>query len=179
MQLRALMQEQIEKYGVTKLNFICTHNSRRSQLSEMWLRAACEFYGINNIQAYSGGTVNTAFNERMVRAIQQKGFPLEKLSTNANPIYTLSSQLISSLMFSKVYNDTNNPKQGFIAVMVCDNAEQNCPLVHGADHRFSLKYVDPKFSDDTNEERKVYESKVDEIGIELLYLVATLAPVNI
>ncbi len=172
--LKELILEQIKNKDKAQINFICTHNSRRSQLSELWLRAACAFYNIKNVFSFSGGTEGTAFNHRMVQAIQTKGFPLEKLSVNANPIYNLNITSRNPLMFSKVYNDENNPSKDFIAVMVCDHAEQNCPIVYGADSRYSLKYVDPKFADDTDEEKPVYLAKVDEIGTEILFLAAQL-----
>jgi len=177
-QLKALIHQQIQQYGSSKLNFICTHNSRRSQLSELWLRIACQYFNLNKIQAFSGGTEATAFNHRMVAAIQSKGLPLQQISKNNNPIYSLDTDPLSPLMFSKVYDDKNNPEQAFIAVMVCDHAEQNCPLVHGADHRFSLKYIDPKYADDTPEESVAYQSKVDEIGREILFLAQQFAPLS-
>ena len=45
------------------LNFICTHNSRRSQLSQLWAQTASFYYGVKTF-CYSGGVEVTAFNER-------------------------------------------------------------------------------------------------------------------
>ncbi len=176
--LKDLIQGQLAEYGESKLNFICTHNSRRSQVCELWLRILCLHYKVPNIKSYSGGTEGTAFNHRMVKAIQSKGLPLTQLSANENPIFTLDHLGTSPLMFSKKYDDENNPSSAFIAVMVCDHADVNCPIVHGADHRFSLQYIDPKFSDNTEEEEKTYRAKVDEVGIEFLFLINQITQFN-
>ena len=39
-----------------RLNFICTHNSRRSHLSQIWAQTMADYYGIKNVTCYSGGT---------------------------------------------------------------------------------------------------------------------------
>ena len=148
------------------INFICTHNSRRSQLAEMWMRTTAEVYGLKNLNSFSGGTEGTAFNHRMVKAVQSFGFALDMIEDGDNPIYISEGHK----MFSKKYEDPFNPSTDFIAVMVCDHADQNCPIVFGADARISLPYIDPKESDDTPNENQVYEAKVKEVGREILYV---------
>ena len=49
-----------------KLTFICTHNSRRSHLAQIWSTTAAAYYGLNGVSTYSGGTESTAFNPRAV-----------------------------------------------------------------------------------------------------------------
>ena len=149
--------------------FICTHNSRRSQLSELWLDIAANHYQIPGIRAYSGGTEATAFNHRMVAAVKRFGFPLEEIKEGENPVYQ-SGMSTEKEIFSKKYDDPVNPKQDFIAVMVCTDADRNCPVVPGAQERFSLPYVDPKKSDDTPTEGETYDAKVREIGREILFM---------
>ncbi len=149
--------------------FICTHNSRRSQLSELWLDIAANHFQIPGIRAYSGGTEATAFNQRMVAAVKRFGFPLVEIKDGDNPIYQ-SKISMEKEMFSKKYDDPANPKRDFIAVMVCSDADRNCPVVPGAQVRYSLPYVDPKKSDDTPAESETYDAKVKEIGREILFM---------
>mgnify|MGYP000733479600 CR=1 FL=1 len=59
------------------LNFICTHNSRRSHLAQIWAATAAYYYAIPNIQTFSGGTEATAFNPRAVAAMERAGFKIE------------------------------------------------------------------------------------------------------
>ena len=71
-----LIVESIIDTGVCSLITICTHNSRRSQLAEAWIKAGSQFFDLDMIEAYSGGTEATAFNMRMVIALRQSSFHL-------------------------------------------------------------------------------------------------------
>jgi len=171
--LSDLIVETIENTGACNLVTICTHNSRRSQLSEAWIKAGAQYYDLDMIEAYSGGTEATAFNMRMVIALRQSSFHLHTDGPRTNPFYTLQAlkeEKSPHIMFSKVYDHPRNPRAHFIALMVCNHADKACPVVSGASHRISLPYLDPKEYDDTPMEDQMYSEKVDEIGREILYL---------
>ena len=57
-----------------RLTFICTHNSRRSHLSQIWAALAADFYGIAGVETYSGGTEATAFAKAALAALRRVGF---------------------------------------------------------------------------------------------------------
>lgn len=154
--------------------FVCTHNSRRSQLAEIWLQLAVDYHHLKHIHSYSGGTEATAFNIRMVMALKRFGIDIDEREEGTNPKYILTnaaSMDMSGLMFSKVFDDSTNPKENFIAVMVCNQADDDCPFIPGAFARFSLPYEDPKGYDMTDNESMAYDGKVREIGREMLYMV--------
>jgi len=158
--------------GYVNLNFICTHNSRRSQLAELTLRLCAYKFGIDYISAYSGGTETTALNHRVASALESHGFQVEIVAEGENAVYAINfseDREEEPAMFSKTFDDDSCPEH-MIAVMVCGDAEENCPFIPGADYRFALTYKDPKFSDDTAEESKVYQSKIVEIGAEMHYI---------
>ncbi len=157
-------------------NFICTHNSRRSHLSQIWAQAAATYYGIENIQCYSGGTEATAFNIRAVKAMRDVGFKIAKTDESENPRYEVrfSDTQMPLIAFSKVYSDPFNPANGFAAVMTCSHADENCPLVIGADTRISLPFNDPKDFDGTPQESEKYYERVLEIGREICYAFSLL-----
>lgn len=164
------------------LNFICTHNSRRSQLAQVWLKASALYFKIENIYAYSGGTEATAFNPRMVSALQNAGFNIEELEAGDNPKYRLEmyEDDARNTYFSKLYNDPINSQSSYLAVMVCDSANEACPVVHGAKEKYALLYTDPKAFDNTPQESEKYSEKVNEIGREMLFLMEnTAAIINI
>lgn len=168
---------QLNSRQESKIVFVCTHNSRRSQASELWLRAAVKYFKLNNIQSYSGGTAVTAFNPRMVKAFVRKGFFIQKTKGDMNPNYIAKladKDSEKTTMFSKRYDDTFNPSNDFIAVMVCSQADKDCPLVPGATARVSLPYEDPKHYDNTPQETKAYNDKVNEIGREMIYIIKTV-----
>lgn len=154
------------------LTFICTHNSRRSHISQIWAQTAAEFYNIPNIKCYSGGTEATAFNTRAVKAIKKAGFKIEKKDESDNPIYLVHfAENIEPLKcFSKVYSDPFNPKSNFAAIMTCSDADENCPVVFGAEARFPIRYDDPKEFDGTEQEEEKYEERVNQIGTEMLFV---------
>jgi len=161
--------------------FVCTHNSRRSQLAQLWFKAATSFYQVPAIETYSGGTSATAFNSRMVDAVSRAGFLLARISDGENPHYRAMLHQDPGegmVMFSKKYDDLFNPQKDFIAVMVCGQADHDCPLVPGAYARVSLLYEDPKAFDGTDRERQAYDEKVREIGREMLYLVSVLSSMS-
>ncbi|NNE27494.1 MAG: protein-tyrosine-phosphatase [Saprospiraceae bacterium] len=176
--LAGIINESVKTMGKAQVNFVCTHNSRRSQLAQIMFWLALNHYNVSNISSWSSGTEATAFNYRMVKALQEFGMNILKLDEGDNPkfhIRTGNANENTLLTFSKVIDDVFNPASDFIAVMVCDHADQNCPFVPGAWKRFSLPYLDPKAFDDSPEESKAYSEKVFEIGREMFYLVQQLS----
>lgn len=162
----------IEKKEDVNLIFVCTHNSRRSQMSEIWAKIAADFYKIgDNLLTYSGGTEATAFNPRAVKALQEQGIKFNKDGDN-NPRYTYSSNGKSYTCFSKKYNDDFNPKSNYCAVMTCSEADGNCPYLPGAKERISLTYNDPKEFDGTDLESEKYLERSKQIASEMFYLMS-------
>jgi len=155
---------------------ICTHNSRRSHIGQLWIQAAAIYYQLDHIKSYSGGTEATAFNHHAVDAMQSLGFALSTPdSSSPNPTYLIENGGDTfAPLFSKKFSDPANPQESFIAIMVCDSADQACPFVPGADLRFSLPFNDPKASDGTGKEQEVYLDRAREIGREMLYLISKL-----
>lgn len=153
------------------LNFICTHNSRRSQISQLWAQTAAYYYGIPGVECFSGGTESTAFNPRAVKAMQEAGFNITKTKEGDNPVYEVhfSNHAIPVQAFSKKYDDPFNPANNFAAIMTCSHADENCPLVLGASVRFSITYDDPKDFDGTPQETAIYKERVYQIGREILF----------
>lgn len=152
------------------LNFICTHNSRRSHLSQLWAQAAAYYYNVPGVECFSGGTEATAFNARAVKAMQEAGFTITKTKEGNNPVYEVryAKDAPPVIAFSKKYDDPFNHNKDFAAVMTCSHADENCPLVTGASARIALTYNDPKEFDDTAMERIKYKERVHEIGREIL-----------
>jgi arsenate reductase len=152
------------------LNFVCTHNSRRSHISQIWAQTAAHYYGIENVETFSGGTEATAFNPRAVTAMKQAGFDIVTVKDDQNPVYKVkfSTDTSALTVFSKKYDDDFNPKADFAAVMTCSHADENCPFIPGA-KRIALTYDDPKDFDGTPQEAAKYTERVHEIGREILY----------
>lgn len=170
--------QRLKKQSV-KLIFICTHNSRRSQMAEAWAHAAAYHFGLNDVQVYSGGTEVTAFHPNAVQALVSAGFSMQARSTGSNPVYHVAiANGVSWEAWSKVYDDTGLPHKSFAAVMTCSEADAACPVVPGADARFPIRYQDPKITDGTPRESATYASRADEIGREMLFVMQHVAGDN-
>lgn len=162
----------------TELIFICTHNSRRSHMGQIWAQAAAYHHGLLHIRTYSGGTEATAFNPRAVKALRDLGVGIHTPDPSAtNPTYEVHLQpdKPTTSAWSKVYSDAANPQHGFAAVMTCSSADEACPVVFGADSRFAIPYVDPKAADGTSAEAATYLERAEQIGTEMFYLMAQAA----
>ena len=155
-----------------RLNFICTHNSRRSHLSQVWAQAISCFLGVENITCYSGGTEATALFPATAATLKDQGFKIRKLTENANPVYAIkfSENRHPVIGFSKRMDDDFNPKSHFAAIMTCDAANEACPFVPGAERRIPVTYEDPKAFDNTPQQAEQYRERSLEIATEFKYV---------
>ncbi|UCS95890.1 protein-tyrosine-phosphatase [Echinicola marina] len=169
-QLVKYIQEVKDAEKIVQLNFICTHNSRRSQLGQIWSQLAAYYFDVP-AHCYSGGTEITAFNWRAVKALEKAGFKISKLG-NENPLYEIfpGEDIPSLKAYSKLYNDTNNPTTDFTAIMTCSHADHNCPHIPGATKRIPIRYDDPKAFDDTALEEEKYIERSEQIAAEMFYV---------
>lgn len=170
------IKEKITTQQPINLTFICTHNSRRSHLGQVWAQVAAAYFGLENVHSFSGGTETTACNPRTIGAFERAGLKITKNTESENPVYEISfcdsTTLIAPpiIAFSKVYDQAPNPTQGFAAIMTCDHAEANCPFIPGAEKRLPIMYIDPKVSDDTPEETATYDARCRQIATEMKWV---------
>ena len=170
------ISSKLSKNEEVRLNFICTHNSRRSHLSQIWAQTMANYYQIENVFCYSGGTEATAMFPKISETLTNQGFEILKLSETENPVYAVkfAENEHAVICFSKKYNDDFNPKSAFAAILTCDSADENCPIVYGAEARIPIKYEDPKKSDGTAEMNETYFNRSLEIATEMKFVFENL-----
>ena len=170
------IQNKISKNEEIRLNFICTHNSRRSHLSQIWAQTMAHHFGVKNVFCYSGGTEATAMFPKVAETLINQGFEILKLSETENPVYAVkfAENEHAVICFSKKYNNDFNPKSAFAAILTCDSADENCPIVYGAEARIPIKYEDPKKSDGTPEMNETYFNRSLEIATEMKFVFENL-----
>ncbi|MGK7397441.1 MAG: protein-tyrosine-phosphatase [Candidatus Cyclobacteriaceae bacterium M3_2C_046] len=170
-QIASYVQKQARAEEKSRLTFICTHNSRRSHMSQIWAGVAAFYYNIPRVETYSGGTEATAFNPRAVKAIKQAGLDVQQLNQAQNPTYQIkfADNAPAIKAYSKVYDADGNPSRDFAAIMTCSQADQNCPFIPGAT-RFAIPYEDPKAFDGTDKETEAYQERCHQIAREMFYL---------
>lgn len=161
------------------LNFICTHNSRRSHLSQVWAQTMAYHFNLKNVFCYSGGTESTAMFPKVADTLEKAGFKITKIADGTNPVYAIkfAENAPPVIGFSKIYNDAFNPVSDFAAVLVCDEASEQCPFVTGAETRILLSYKDPKVYDNTPEQDARYAERSLQIASEMGYLFSNIKSV--
>jgi len=170
------IQNKVNKNQVINLNFICTHNSRRSHLSQIWAQVMAYNYNINNVYTYSGGTEATRMNGTIVNTLVDFGFKIQQLSDNNNPTYAIkyTNNWLPIIGFSKKYDNDFNPVSEFGAIMTCSQADGECPFIAGAEGRFPITFEDPKAYDDTPLEKEKYAACCLLIASEMNYIFSTV-----
>lgn len=166
------IQNKVNANEEIRLNFICTHNSRRSHLSQIWAQTMVFHFGIQNVYCYSGGTEATALFPKVAETLANQGFQIQQLSQEQNPLYAVKfdDNAHPIVGFSKAYFDAFNPKSNFAAIMTCSNADDGCPMVFGSDARFPIKYDDPKAFDGTEVMNEKYAERSLQIASELYFV---------
>ncbi len=172
------IQKKVDAGEQVDLNFICTHNSRRSQFSQIWAQTASDFYGVP-ARCFSGGVEVTAFNERAVDSIERMGFIVSKRG-DVNPEYLVfhSENTAPITAFSKLFDDPINRSEGFAAVMTCSHADENCSFIPGTESRIPVRYEDPKAFDDRPEESEKYDERSLQIASEMFYVFSQVSITN-
>lgn len=176
----AHVQEKVDKQATINLVFICTHNSRRSHLAQIWSQAMAHHFGIAKLTCYSSGTEATALYPTVISSLKNQGFQVETLAAGNNPIYSIkfAENEHPIIGFSKTLNSTFNPKSNFTAIMTCSQADEGCPYIAGAEQRFPLTYEDPKIADNTSLENEKYKERSLQIASEIFYIFSQIKTNN-
>ena len=169
--ISSYIQQKKDAKSPIQLIYVCTHNSRRSHFGQIWAAVAAEYFGVNEVSTFSGGTEATAFNPNAIQALITLGFIITSKDSSDNPLYHVDfGGLKSSVCFSKVYDNTSNPTSNFAAIMTCGDAEENCPFIPGVELRIGTTYEDPKVFDGTEIQNEKYIERALQIGLETLYV---------
>ncbi len=174
-QLADYLRDRLTAGNPAQLTFICTHNSRRSHLSQIWAQVAAEVYGLNDVHTFSGGTEATAFNPRAVASLRRSGFNIEPEDASLpNPVYEVrhADDIPAQRCFSKEFHQPPNPTAEYGAVMTCAQADDACPVVTGCELRAPIRYDDPKAADDTPQESATYDERSRQICREMMFLMS-------
>lgn len=124
----------------TRVLFLCTHNSARSQMAEGFLRAMAG----DRFEAQSAGTEKTSVNPMAIRVMAERGIDLRGHA-------------------SKVYDGLMQARWDYL-VTVCDDANEHCPFVPGSVKRLHWSFEDPSRARGTEEERlRVFRRVRDQI----------------
>lgn len=166
------IQIKVSNQQEIRINFICTHNSRRSHLSQVWAQTAASYFNISNVFCYSGGTEATALFPMAAQTLAKSGFKVKTISEGNNPIYSIkyTDNEHPIIGFSKTYDDDFNPQGEFAAILTCSQADGGCPFIAGAEKRIAITFEDPKAFDNTPQQEEKYHERSMQIATELFYV---------
>jgi len=169
------VQEKVNTAAEIRLNFICTHNSRRSHLGQVWAQTLAKHHGVQ-ITSYSGGTEATALFSAAKNTLVNSGFQVQQLSEASNPVYAISySENDAPIIgFSKTFDNAFNPSSEFAAILTCSQADEGCPFIAGAEKRIPITYVDPKAFDNTPLQEEKYAERSLQIATEMSFVFGSI-----
>ncbi|MGJ8744955.1 low molecular weight phosphatase family protein [Polaribacter sp.] len=170
--LADFIQSKVATQQKISINFICTHNSRRSHLSQVWAQTIASYFNIKNVFCYSGGTEATALFPMVAKTLKGAGFKIKTIAETNNPIYSIKygENAHPIIGFSKKLDDDFNPTSEFAAIMTCSQADGGCPFIAGAEKRIPITFEDPKAFDNTPEQAEKYKERSLQIATELFYV---------
>ncbi len=170
-----LQKKQVAKQAVY-LNFICTHNSRRSQLAQIWAHVASLYFGVK-AHCVSGGTEETAFFSAAIKSLERAGFEVHK-DAGENPTVrvTFSPDFGPVHAYSKTFDHAFPPGQAYAAIMTCSSADEGCPFIPQAEVRLAIRYDDPKAFDGSPQEAQAYDERCLQIASEMFYVFSKIPP---
>lgn len=172
-----------------RLLFLCTHNSRRSQLAQVWYAVAAAYYSLGDrIETFSAGTQSTLVPNTIVRVLRSVGMIVTRDDDNNDDdderaVCTVRFSDSSSnalRLFSKKLDDSTLPsdderKRRVCIVAVCADADQACPLGGKCRCRLALPYDDPKSADGRQDESSVYSARSRSIAREAFVVMRNVA----
>lgn len=171
------VQQKVNNREQININFICTHNSRRSHLAQVWAQTAAAHFNTPNVHCYSGGTEETALFPKVAETLINQGFNIFEIATGDNPVYAIkySDNVLPVIGFSKKYDSPFNPASAFAAVMTCSQADGGCPFIVGAEKRIPITFEDPKILDNTAGQSQVYAERSLQIASEMFYVFSKIS----
>jgi arsenate reductase len=126
---------------MTRVLFLCTHNSARSQMAEGLLRA----WGGDRFDAFSAGTEATRVQPLAIFAMAEIGIDIS--GHTSKTLATFGGQTFDYV------------------VTVCDDAREACPFFPGARQQLHWSLDDPSAASGSEAERLAEFRRVrDEIG---------------
>ena len=166
------IQAKVNKSESIRLSFICTHNSRRSHLSQVWAQTMASHFKIKSVFCYSGGTEATALFPMVSETLKKTGFMVTRISEGENSVYAIkySANEHPIIGFSKTYDSDFNPTSSYAAIMTCSQADKDCPFISGAEKRIPITYEDPKAFDNTPQQSEKYMERSLQIAAEMFYV---------
>lgn len=134
----------------TRVLFLCTRNSARSQMAEGIMRRL----GGNRVDAFSAGSEPWQIHPDAVRVMDAIGIDVSKQR-------------------SKHLNEYTGQSFDYV-VTVCDKANESCPVFPGDPERIHWSFPDPAAIDDEDARCRAFEQTAQELKTRIHYLLGII-----
>ncbi len=168
----------LDTRGRGEILFAGVTDGSLTQLAQIWLYTALNYYKVSGIRVYSGGLKPDAINYRIVAALKRHGFTILPVQGYAdNPVYffNLGRMFPDYTIFAKSIDYHANPHDGFLAVPVNPAADQVDFSEYGACCVIPCHWQRPDIWDDTQVEAMKYDEYTFQIGRDMFFLAAYLS----
>jgi protein-tyrosine-phosphatase len=133
--------------AITRVLFLCTHNSARSQIAEAILRSRSD----NRIEVHSAGSEPTEIHPFAIRALAEMSIDISGQSSK-------DIQQFLGQQFDYI-------------ITVCDRAKESCPVFPGDPIRIHWSFPDPADAEGTEEQRfKAFKETTIQLMTRVSYL---------
>jgi len=135
----------------TRVLFLCTHNSARSQMAEAIMRHV----GGERVEVFSAGTEPSRVHPLSLETLNALGVPAVGLRSK-------SSAEFAGQKFDYV-------------ITVCDRARESCPIFPGAPERIRWSFADPAAVESKAGQRHAFEQTAQQLKVRIQQLLAIMA----
>lgn len=160
-----------------KITLLSKDNAYRSQLSQVWLSIATQYYQLNGINAFSAGYTPKKFSPKVANALKRTGLIVERLKGNELPTYKISARVKGKpiLTFSKSFANRLNPSKEYIAIFMHELAPSTQQfLSNGANTQFDLHYLAPIDFAKKEVDKLAHDEQCQTIAKEMFYIIYSI-----
>ena len=134
----------------TRVLFLCTHNSARSQLAEGILRQL----GGNRVEVYSAGSEPSSVHPEAVRVLTSVG--IDPSQQRAKHLDQYCGQPFDYI------------------ITVCDRVRETCPVFPGDPERIHWSFPDPAVVENDEERRRAFNQTAQQLITRIRYLLTLI-----
>jgi ArsR family transcriptional regulator, arsenate/arsenite/antimonite-responsive transcriptional repressor / arsenate reductase (thioredoxin) len=145
-----IQAEETQAGAPTRILFLCTHNSARSQMAEALLR----HFGGTRVLAFSAGSQPAAVHSEAVRAVAAMGIDISQQQSKHLDIFA-------------------NQSFDYI-ITVCDRVREVCPIFPNDPERIHWSFADPAAVDDRAARERAFQQTAQQLVIRTRHLLTLI-----
>jgi|SRR5579859_1644125 len=135
----------------TRVLFLCTHNSARSQMAEAIVRHVSK----GGVEVFSAGIDPTELHPMAIEVMEERGIPIR--SQHSKPLSPFLDQHFDTI------------------ITTCDIAREACPAFPGDPEQIHWSFADPAAVPGTEARRRAFQKTATELTMRINYLLLVIS----